>query len=53
MRLGEESGAERGVGIRGGSEQLAEKALLSFVKTNDRRITPGFEVERVALERQQ
>ncbi len=41
MRLGKESSAKGGVGIRGRSEQFAQKALLSFAEANNRRIAPG------------
>src|SRR5580693_7152492 len=53
MRLGKEGSPERGVGVRGWSEQFAQKALLSFAEANNRRIAPGIEVERVTVEGQQ
>src|SRR3954447_24007776 len=53
MRLGQESSAKGLVGIRRRSEQLAQKALLSFAEADNRRIAPSTEIERVTLEGQQ
>src|SRR5271167_1436476 len=53
MRLGKESSAKGGVGVRRRSEQFAQKAFLSFAEANHRRIAPGIEVERVTIEGQQ